>query len=216
MKNPILYRHYKNKLYKYLGLACHSETLEEMVIYKPLYENTKSEIWVRPKSMFHEIIDFNGKKTPRFEPVQFKYISLKNPNEKIKQDLLLLSQSVFMDVNQKNLDSNLVDKKNILLLAAFDEEKIVGFKLGYERNNSTFYSWLGGVHSAYRGFGIAQELMNQQHQWCDTMGYKFIETKTMNQWQGMLLLNIKNGFEITGTESNDKHELKILMRKSLN
>jgi GNAT superfamily N-acetyltransferase len=212
---PILYRHYKNKLYKYLGLATHSETLEEMVLYKPLYENSVSDLWVRPKSMFHENINLNGKSVPRFEPVQFKYQSLKNPDDKTKQNLILLSQSVLMNINEKDLDSTLAGKKNILLLMAFDEKKLIGFKLGYELNNNSFYSWLGGVHSAYRGFGIAYELMKQQHEWCDTMGYKSIETKTMNQWKDMLSLNIKNGFEITGTELNTKGELKILMRKKL-
>lgn len=47
-----LYRHYKGNLYEYIGECYHSETLEEMVIYKALYGEGKT--WVRPKTMFFE------------------------------------------------------------------------------------------------------------------------------------------------------------------
>ena len=64
------YKHYKGNLYRVLGVGRHSETLEEMVVYQALYEsedNGKDVIWVRPKSMFLEIVEFNGKQIPRFE-----------------------------------------------------------------------------------------------------------------------------------------------------
>lgn len=57
-------------------------------------------------------------------------------------------------------------KTNPLVIVALDEGKVVGFKIGYERDNSrTFYSWLGAVHPAYRRQGIASTLMRQQHDW---------------------------------------------------
>lgn len=62
-----IYRHYKGKEYRVLGVAKHSETLEEVVIYEALYENTLSQLWVRPMSMFTEVIMIKGKKVPRFE-----------------------------------------------------------------------------------------------------------------------------------------------------
>lgn len=59
------YRHYKGHLYEVTGTARHSETLEDMVIYKALYGDF--EIWVRPLKMFLENIEVNGKIQKRFE-----------------------------------------------------------------------------------------------------------------------------------------------------
>lgn len=64
-----IYRHYKGNSYEYIGECLHSETLEEMVIYKALYGEGKT--WVRPKSMFFEnVILADGQTVPRFAPVE--------------------------------------------------------------------------------------------------------------------------------------------------
>jgi hypothetical protein len=63
------YRHYKGKEYEVIGMAKHSETLEEYVIYRACYGN--KETWIRPQDMFFEIIfDAEGKKHPRFEKIE--------------------------------------------------------------------------------------------------------------------------------------------------
>jgi hypothetical protein len=67
---PGRYRHYKGKDYQVIGVAKHSETLEELVVYKALYNNKVSKLWVRPKKMFLEKVKVDGKKVPRF-----KYLS---------------------------------------------------------------------------------------------------------------------------------------------
>ncbi|QQG39002.1 MAG: DUF1653 domain-containing protein [Candidatus Woesearchaeota archaeon] len=67
------YKHYKGKLYEVIGVARHSETLEELVVYKALYESEefgKNAIWVRPKKMFLDTIDINGKKILRFKFIE--------------------------------------------------------------------------------------------------------------------------------------------------
>lgn len=65
------YQHYKNKkLYEVIGLARHSETLEEMVIYKALFRCDTfghNQVWIRPKSMFFEQVEYNGCRLPRFK-----------------------------------------------------------------------------------------------------------------------------------------------------
>jgi hypothetical protein len=66
MKSGI-YKHYKGKLYRVIGIAKHSETLEELVVYETLYENITSRLWVRPLAMFCEEVEVGGKKIPRFE-----------------------------------------------------------------------------------------------------------------------------------------------------
>lgn len=61
------YLHSKSgKKYKILGVAKHSETLEELVIYEPLYES-ETKFWVRPLKMFLEKVEVEGKKIPRFK-----------------------------------------------------------------------------------------------------------------------------------------------------
>jgi len=58
------YQHYKGKRYQVIGIAKHSETLEELVFYKGLYGD--NQIWVRPVKMFLEKVEVNGEKVPRF------------------------------------------------------------------------------------------------------------------------------------------------------
>jgi hypothetical protein len=63
------YQHYKGNFYQVLGMARHSETLEDMVIYQSLYNSPEfgdHPVWVRPAKMFFEIVDKNGEKVARF------------------------------------------------------------------------------------------------------------------------------------------------------
>jgi hypothetical protein len=58
------YRHYKGKEYTVLFVAKHSETLEEMVVYRAEYG--ENGIWVRPKKMFLETVEIDGQAIERF------------------------------------------------------------------------------------------------------------------------------------------------------
>ena len=58
------YRHYKGNEYLVVDIATHSETEEEMVVYKALYGEEK--LWVRPLSMWNEKVEVNGKEVLRF------------------------------------------------------------------------------------------------------------------------------------------------------
>ncbi|MFC1727066.1 DUF1653 domain-containing protein [Patescibacteria group bacterium] len=63
-------QHYKGKLHEVIGVARHSETLEELVVYKALYESKdfgKDALWVRPLKMFLEKVEVDGNKVPRFK-----------------------------------------------------------------------------------------------------------------------------------------------------
>jgi len=66
------YRHFKGGEYQVIGTAKHSESLEVMVIYKPLYELKAGELetWVRPIEMFFDTKEHEGKTVPRFSFMQ--------------------------------------------------------------------------------------------------------------------------------------------------
>jgi len=62
------YEHYKGNQYEILGVVRHSETLEELVVYRALYD--EGQIWVRLLKTFLEEVEVDGKKIPRFSPVE--------------------------------------------------------------------------------------------------------------------------------------------------
>ena len=69
--NPIplgLYRHYKGNHYEVIGFARHSETLEDMVVYKALYGERGT--WVRPLTMWENPIEVDGKTVKRFDNIE--------------------------------------------------------------------------------------------------------------------------------------------------
>ena len=62
-----LYKHYKGKIYEVIGIARHSETLEELVVYKATYQREGENVWVRPLAMFNDTVNVNGVEQKRFE-----------------------------------------------------------------------------------------------------------------------------------------------------
>ena len=64
---PGRYRHFKGKEYEVIGVAKHSETMEELVVYRALYG--EGGLWVRPAAMWDEIVERDGVRIRRFTPV---------------------------------------------------------------------------------------------------------------------------------------------------
>lgn len=64
------YQNYKGNFYEVIGVAQHTETREEFVVYKSLYESPEfplGTLWIRPKEMFLAEVETNGQKVPRFK-----------------------------------------------------------------------------------------------------------------------------------------------------
>lgn len=61
------YRHYKGAEYEVFFVARHSETEEELVVYRTLYGDFS--YWVRPLAMFQEMLAIDGRQVPRFERI---------------------------------------------------------------------------------------------------------------------------------------------------
>lgn len=146
--------------------------------------------------------------------MDFEYITFKSiPEGVILESLLLLHKSIFRESD--TLIKDMESKSNILILTAINDRKVIGYKIGYELDNTKFYSWLGGVDDNFRKYGVGSKLMENQHQYLKDNGYKIVQTKTMNKWRNMLLLNIKKGFDVVGTELDKNGEIKIILEKEL-
>ena len=61
---PGRYRHFKGGEYEVIGVARHSETMEELVVYRALYG--ERGLWVRPAAMWLETVERDGRCVPRF------------------------------------------------------------------------------------------------------------------------------------------------------
>jgi GNAT superfamily N-acetyltransferase len=210
-----LYHHYKNKPYRFIGEARHSETLDEVVIYETLYENRLGKVWVRPKAMFFESVQVDGRLVPRFERVP---LALEETTEVTSDHIEVIAPIIAKAFGRWDADgfhSRLKTHKKFYLITAFVDRQAVGFKLGYKIDADVFYSWLGGVVPDFRRIGIASALMRAQHDWCRKAGYARIQTKTQNQFRDMFILNLKHGFEVTGCDAADRDGLKIVMEKRL-
>ena len=76
---PGIYEHYKGRKYLVLGTAAHSETLERLIVYVPLYESPGPRLWVRPQAMFAETVEIDGRHIQRF-----RYIGQEIPEATVK------------------------------------------------------------------------------------------------------------------------------------
>lgn len=209
------FKHYKNKPYKYIGQAKHSETLEEMAVYETRYENSSGKLWVRPKGMFFESVEIQGKTTPRFKQIPLDVKEVTEITETELKFIATIMEQAFGEWDPNWFFSRFNSYKKFHLLMATVENTPAAFKLGYELEDKKFYSWLGGVVPEFRGLGIAADLMKMQHQRCKQNGYTKIQTKTQNRFRDMLVLNLRFGFDVVGFHTSDEGGPKIILEKSL-
>jgi GNAT superfamily N-acetyltransferase len=165
--------------------------------------------------MFFESIELNGKSTPRFKEIPLQITTTCDVTDTHIHIIAPLMEKSLGQWDPQWFYKTFNQHQKFHLAIAYIEDQPVGFKIGYARNPDEFYSWLGGVLPEFRGLGIASDLMATQHEWCQKQGYSKISTKTQNRFKPMLILNIKNGFEIIGTEPSDKDGMKILMEKKI-
>lgn len=128
-------------------------------------------------------------------------------------DVYTVHETVFGDISQ--FQEKLAQKTNLVFTLAVQDEKVLGYKIGYPLDKTRFYSWMGAVDPVARNRGIATKLMGAQHEWAKDQGFQSIETKTMNRWRQMLLLNIRQGFDVKAVVVDENGREKILLQKQL-
>lgn len=153
------------------------------------------------------------------EQAEFDIYVMKEPNPCDTSPLYRgyrdLHKAIFGEELTLKMEADLERKFNCTIWIAHEHEKVMGFKIGYELDVETFYSWRGGVYEKYRKHGIGSALMIAQHNWVKENGYKRVQTKTRNKWRDMLILNLKHGFNITGTTLDEKETMKIVLEKEI-
>ena len=128
-------------------------------------------------------------------------------------ELHALAEQVFGRVKRDNLEWRLSNMPNPSVHIA-RASGLVGFKLGYALKPRLYYSWLGGVDEEHRRQGIALRLTQDQHDWARGNGYREIETGLVSSNIAMLSLNLKVGFQVTGTHTRTSGP-RIIMSKQL-
>ncbi len=137
------------------------------------------------------------------------------PSNEVLNELLTLYTSVFEDAIVDFFMKRISTKKDVVSIIAYKNEVPVGFKIGYRYNESTFYSWVGGVLLNHRKEGIAKQLAETQESIAKEKGYTKLRTKSMNRFKPMLILNLKNGFDIVQVYTNEKGQQKIVFEKEI-
>jgi len=137
------------------------------------------------------------------------------PDQHVLDALLDVYQQLFEDAKLDFFIERVQNKKDLIIVLCYDQNTLAGFKLGYRYDENTFYSWVGGVLSCFRKQGIAQKLMEHQHMYAKEKGYQKVRTKSMNRFKPMMILNLKNGFEIVKVYTNDSGQTKIIFEKNI-
>ena len=129
--------------------------------------------------------------------------------------LLDLYAEIFSDADPEFFKQRISEQPKLFTILAFHDEQLIAFKIGYPYNKTTFYSWIGGVHQDYRTQGIASKLAEMQEAYAKTNGFHKLLTKSMNTYKPMMILNLKNGFDIVKFYTNTKGQTKIVFEKDL-
>jgi len=121
-------------------------------------------------------------------PLDIREVSLK------RLDLIRrLNAAIFDDEHIINT----FDRDDLLMLVAWSGESAVGFKIGYQRNATAFYSAKGGVREAYRRRGVARALLYAMLDVARVRGYeRFVYDTFPNKHPGMTVMGLDEGFRV--------------------
>jgi len=192
-----VYRHYKNKDYKVLYTAVDTETKEEVVVYQAIYGEGK--IWVRPKRMFLEEVEVDGKKKPRFEFIA------ENDNDWQKKYLRALAdyQNLLKQTAKEKMEFTVFANEQMLkeILPVYDH-----LKLAIEHHNGeSTDDWLKGVEHVVKQFkdalvkvGVEEIKVKEEkfdHNLMEAIGSEETEDKSLD---GKVAKQVKAGYRLNG------------------
>ena len=146
----------------------------------------------------------------------------------IKESLSLFDQahSIHQQIPEFQNQSSTYDEllvrinkaKHPLVLVAYADNQPVGYLMGYERYQGSFYIWLAGVLPSHRRHRILDRLVKQTEQWANKANLRSLNVKTRNRFKSMLLFLISHDFkliDIDKKQSVDDHRLIFEKQLSL-
>lgn len=149
-------------------------------------------------------------------PDRFQIIQIhEKAAEKDLNIIIELYLQVFDNADIKKFRKKINNKKDLLFILAYVNNEPAGFKIGYAINPKVYYSWTGGVKKNHRRKGIAGTLAASQEKWASSKGYCRLRTKSMNRFKPMMILNLKNGFDIIDTDEDRNGDIEIIFEKKL-
>ncbi|MGQ9649868.1 MAG: GNAT family N-acetyltransferase [Phycisphaerae bacterium] len=108
-------------------------------------------------------------------------------------------------------------QRNPLLLLAQVQKRPVGFALGYELKQSTFYCWYIGVLPEFRRAGVASQMMEAMTAWARDQGYQIIRFECYNRHRPMLHVAIRQNYNIVGIRYDaDAEDNLIILEQNVN
>jgi len=119
--------------------------------------------------------------------------------------------------SDKLLGSDRYQSKKTLFLAAYLDNKPVGYMAAYDRfHDRSFYCWMTGVVPEYRNNGVLSAMMTYLFKWAKSLGYSKIKLKSRNDRREMNAFLIKRGFFFTSVETReDIKDHRINLERSL-
>ena len=137
------------------------------------------------------------------------------PENKIYKEIVKLYSELFNDADLLFFKQRIEEHPKLLSVLTYSKNLLIGFKVGYPYDNETFYSWIGGVLPNHQQQGVGAHMAKIQEDFARNNGYKKLRTKSMNTYKAMMILNLKNGFDITSVYTNTKNQTKIVFEKQL-
>ena len=197
-----IYRHYKGNLYEVIDIARHSESLEEMVVYRAI--NDAKQLWVRPLVMFIENVEIDGKTIPRFEYVNKKIdepfgADKLPPNcglyEVTAQQADILNASL-IQYNHKQVDYKVEKSSERNYLIKDNEGNMIAGIRGDFYYNTCLYISILFVGDDYRKQGLGSILLKFMERQAAQRGIELIHIDTFAfQAKDFYLMH---GYEIFG------------------
>ncbi|MED5370691.1 MAG: GNAT family N-acetyltransferase [Myxococcota bacterium] len=137
------------------------------------------------------------------------------PSAETAAAIVALYPRLFPGAAPLELSARLALYTGVFGVLAWEQSRLVGFKLGYVDRPGRFYSWLGGVDPEFRRRGIGRALAALQHDRCLEAGYTRIRTHTANTNTAMLMLNLGCGFQIVGLTALPPKGVRVVLEKPL-
>jgi predicted GNAT superfamily acetyltransferase len=152
--------------------------------------------------------------------MKFKNLVIRDLLEKEIPEVIEISKIIFnvTDNDDKYHLSTLWKEKldkNGVLIGAYYDKKLVGYKFGYEKNKETFHSWMGGVLKDFRGNKIATALLHFQENILKNRGYKYISVNTVeNKYPEMFIFLLRQGYFIESTTQHKEQNGSVIVKSN--